>query len=298
MEKNQGAIFCGVKRSFSPPTLLMALRLLCFMFTLCFCDIVIPSPHPFEGRWPLTVFRSFGWQLFNTTLPMVTLSTVSSEKQTNFFFFFLLFEQTRSQYAQSIQLCEGRLVLLDIAVLLFCFLLNPFNRARFPCSSLFLLFLLTGNLTGVRGKMVGFASPPVTTANPNLGVVWQSGVKGCSNELMISNCERAGCAGFVRFYNRDVSNIVLPQFWWSCLNCSILSPQRNLIDFPVMQVPIGTLVNPLITVTTFSIGRTGSNCLSCAEICPQVQCPYTSSDVLPGCFVFLFCFVLFCFFFQ
>ena len=88
MEKNQGAIFCGVKRSFSPPTLLMALRLLCFMFTLCFCDIVIPSPHPFEGRWPLTVFRSFGWQLFNTTLPMVTLSTVSSEKQTNFFFFF------------------------------------------------------------------------------------------------------------------------------------------------------------------------------------------------------------------
>ena len=113
---------------------------------------------------------------------------------------------------------------------------------------------------------------------------------------MISNCERAGCAGFVRFYNRDVSNIVLPQFWWSCLNCSILSPQRNLIDFPVMQVPIGTLVNPLITVTTFSIGRTGSNCLSCAEICPQVQCPYTASDVLPGCFVFLFCFVFFFFF--
>ncbi len=34
-------------------------------------------PHPWAGRYPLNVFRSFGWQTFsNVTLPMVTLTTL------------------------------------------------------------------------------------------------------------------------------------------------------------------------------------------------------------------------------
>jgi hypothetical protein len=58
---------------------------------------------------------------------------------------------------------------------------------------------------------------------------------------MISNCERAGCAGLVRFYESEelqFNSPIPPIFWWSCRNCSYLAPQ-NSIDFPVVQSQIG-----------------------------------------------------------
>ncbi len=61
---------------------------------------------------------------------------------------------------------------------------------------------------------------------------------------MISNCERAGCAGLVRFYDSEelqFNSPVPPIFWWSCKNCSYLAPQ-NSINFPVIQSEAGPQV--------------------------------------------------------
>jgi hypothetical protein len=104
----------------------------------------------------------------------------------------------------------------------------------------------------VRDKYVGFVFPLVTTGQPALGLNINNGVpvffffffsvfgfnsttfvpflcfgsvffnyfsKGCAYELMISNCERAGCLGLIRFYASDddlYSSPVPPQFWWNC----------------------------------------------------------------------------------
>lgn len=64
---------------------------------------------------------------------------------------------------------------------------------------------------------------------------------------MISNCERAGCAGLVRMFDNDQSqqnSPIPPIFWWANLNRSYLAPQ-NAINFPVMQAQIGPAVNLL-----------------------------------------------------
>lgn len=64
---------------------------------------------------------------------------------------------------------------------------------------------------------------------------------------MISNCERAGCAGLVRFfdnYELQFNSPIPPIFWWSCNNCSYLA-QQNTINFPVVQVQAGQVILPL-----------------------------------------------------
>lgn len=106
-----------------------------------------------------------------------------------------------------------------------------------------------GNMTGVEGKVVGYVFPIVTASNPGHGLVNNNGVPGCAYELMVSNCELAGCAGMVRFFSAEddflFNSPVVPQFWWSCLNCSYLNPAHPAIDFPVTQAAVGPVMLPL-----------------------------------------------------
>jgi hypothetical protein len=141
------------------------------------------------------------------------------------------------------------------------------------------MLLCSGNLSGVRGKVVASVFPPATTANPSDGVVSSSGIPGCAFELMISNCELAGCSGFVRLMDKHYNSVedaiynseLLLQYWFRCRNCSFLNPQRPAIMFPVATAEIGHAVLPLL----YSMLQQGGNS---TLLFPEVVVAMTSSE--------------------
>lgn len=103
----------------------------------------------------------------------------------------------------------------------------------------------------VRGKVVAFAFPFATTADPSQDLNVVQNIPGCAYERMISQCEMAGCAGFVRLWSDEslYFNSPIPaQFHWGCNNCSVLNPLRPAITFPVAQAQLGPLALQLMLV--------------------------------------------------